>query len=110
VTEIDRDLLAVRGFWPELMYIRSHAFHPVPIQLDGTWMAMALLQGATASHHKKQDPWTTARVVGGTFGLGRSARRIQVSADGRAGAPDEVGTVGVLLIDPDGRCSPCAPR
>jgi hypothetical protein len=31
VTEIDRDLLAVSGFWPELMYIRSHAFHPVTI-------------------------------------------------------------------------------
>jgi hypothetical protein len=44
MTEIDRDLLAVSGFWTEVMYIRSHAFHPYIICLDGIWMAPDLFQ------------------------------------------------------------------
>jgi len=45
--------------------------------------------------------WSGAEANGLPFG-GIYRRMIDVSAAGRAGTPDEVGTVGALLMGPDG--------
>jgi hypothetical protein len=77
VTEIDRDLLAVSGFWAKLMHIRNHALHPGTICLDGIWMVRTLCARAT----NRTRHLTTARPALRVYEL--TAKRILEAAKWR---------------------------